>query len=145
VQQTQPLGHNFSDEKIDAGNIAARPRKARDQTQLHRIFDDAKYDGGRRGRSFGCKRSGSEGRGDHGHAAADQIGHDRRHAIVLAFKPMVLHHHVLALDIAGPVKAFTERSGWARGSLGRPAGDKTDDRDRRLLRARRERPGRRAA
>src|SRR5262249_9691905 len=99
---------------------------------------------GRGGRSF-CKRRSSEGRGDHGHAAADEIGDDRRHAIVLAFKPMVLHHHVLALDIAGLVKAFTERSGWARGILGRPAGDKTDDRDRRLLRARRERPGRRRA
>src|SRR5262245_2997844 len=127
--------------------VTLPPGRARLVTRpsFHRIFDDAKYDGGRRGRSFGCKRSSSEGRGDHGHAAADEIGHDRRHAIVLAIKQMVLHHHVLALDIAGLVKAFTERSGWARGSLGRPAGDKTDDRDRRLLRARRERPGRRAA
>ena len=50
------------------------------------------------------------GRGDNGHVAADEIGHERRQAIVLALQPVVLHRHVLALDVAGFVEAFTERS-----------------------------------
>ena len=58
---------------------------------------------------------------------------------------MVLDRHVLALDVAGFVEALAERSGIARGGLGRPGVDEADDRHRRLLRARRERPRRRAA
>src|SRR5262245_3261244 len=53
---------------------------------------------------------------------------------------MVLHHHVLALDMAGFVEALAERSDIARGGISRPTTDKPDDRHRRLLRARRERP-----
>ena len=140
MQEPQPLGHNFLDEKIDAGRIAARPGKAGDQTQLDRVFADAEDDRDRRGRSFGRKRSRIGGRGDHGHATADEVGHERRQAIVLALQPVVLDRHVLALDVAGFVEAFTERSGMAHGGLGRPAADEADDRHRRLLRARRERP-----
>ena len=111
VQEPQPLGHNFSDEKIDAGRIAARPGKAGDQTQLDRVFADAEDDRDRRGRSFGRKCSSSKaGRGDHGHATADEVSHERRQAIVLALQPVVLDHHVLALDVAGFVEAFAERS-----------------------------------
>src|SRR5262245_57404589 len=63
----------------------------------------------------------------------------------MAVQPVVLDHHVLALDCAGFVEAFTERGGNARGGIGRPNGDEADDRHRRLLRARRERPHCRAA
>src|SRR5262245_60144515 len=64
----------------------------------------------------------------------------------MAVQPVVLDHHVLALDCAGFVEAFTERGGNERGGIGRPNGDEADDRHRRLLRARRERPrGRRDA
>ena len=59
--------------------------------------------------------------------------------------PVILDCHVLALDGAGFVEAFTERSGMAHGGLGRPAADKADHRQCRLLRARRERPRRRRA
>src|SRR5262249_28515993 len=38
-------------------------------------------------------------------------------------------------------EAFAERSRIARGGIGRPNVDEADDRHRRLLRARRERPG----
>jgi hypothetical protein len=53
--------------------------------------------------------------------------------------PVVLDRHVLALDVAGFVEAFAERSDIAYGVLGRPAIDEADYR-RWLLRARRERP-----
>src|SRR5262245_23289780 len=53
---------------------------------------------------------------------------------------MVLHHHVLALDVASFVEALAERSGIARGGISRPTADKADERHRWLLRARRDRP-----
>jgi hypothetical protein len=146
VQELQAFGHNFSRDEINASRIAARPGETSDQTQLDRVFANAKDDRDRRGRSFGRKRTTSVGRGDHGHATADQIGNERRPAVELALQPMVLDHHVLALNVAGFVEAFAERSDSAHGSLGRQAADEADDRHRRLLRARRERPrGSRAA
>jgi hypothetical protein len=84
MQESQPLGHNFTVEKIDAGGISARPGKADDQPQLDRVFADREDDWDRRGRSFGRKRSSVVGRGDHGHATAHEIGHDRRQATELA-------------------------------------------------------------
>jgi hypothetical protein len=58
---------------------------------------------------------------------------------------VVLNHYVLALDVAGFVEAFAERSGLAHGGLGRTGADEAHDRRRRLLRSRRERPRRHAA
>jgi hypothetical protein len=36
MQETQPLGDQLVDEKIDAGRVAARPREAGDKTKLDR-------------------------------------------------------------------------------------------------------------
>src|SRR6516165_1493693 len=144
--QTCALPIYFRIKKIGAGRVAAWPRKAGDQTQLDRVFADAEDDRDRCGRSFG--RLGNRGgarRGNNGHAAADEVGHEQRHAIVLAVQPVVLHCHVLALEVAGFVEAFTERSGLARGVPSRPAVDEADDRHRRLLRLRPERPRHRRA
>jgi hypothetical protein len=58
----------------------------------------------------------------------------------LAGKPVVLDRHVLALDVADLAEPFTERSGTARGDLGRHAVYEADDRQW-LLRSRRERSG----
>src|SRR5258707_14897641 len=69
---------------------------------------------------------------------------ERRKAIELALHPVVLDRHVLALDVAGFVEAFAERSDIAYGVLGRPAIDEADY-WRWLLRARRERQGHRRA
>src|ERR1700730_14605294 len=58
----------------------------------------------------------------------------------MALQPVVLDRHVLAFDGAGSVEAFAERRHVACGAIGRPAVDKRDYRQRRLLRARGERP-----
>ena len=58
---------------------------------------------------------------------------------------MVLHRHVLALDMAGFAEALTERGGMARGTIKRPTANKADHRYRRLLRPRFKRPCRRRA
>src|SRR5262249_37735908 len=68
------------------------------------------------------RRKCGTGRGNNGHAAVDEVGHQRWQAVVLATEPVVLHCDVLTFDVAGFGEALTE------------------------LRARRERPrGRRAA
>ena len=146
MQESQPLGHHLLDEKIDAGRVAAGPGEAGDKTKLDRVFGDTEDDRDRRCCSFGRERSGrAAGRGDHGHTAADQVSHQRRQAIGLALQPVVLDRHVLAFDVAGFVEAFAERGRKARGDIGRPAVDKPDHRQRRLLRACGERPSRRRA
>ena len=58
---------------------------------------------------------------------------------------MVLDRHILPLDIARLLEAFAKRSTLARGVLRRATVDETNHRQRRLLRARRERPRGRAA
>jgi hypothetical protein len=59
---------------------------------------------------------------------------------------VVLHRHVLALDVAGFVEALTERTNNAHRDLGRPAVDEADGRHHRLLRVHPDRPrSRRAA
>src|SRR6516164_9685549 len=85
------------------------------------------------------------GRGDDSHAAADKISHERGQAIVAAVKPMVLDHHVLALDVAGFLKAFPKCSTKVRVAFRRAGVDESNHWHRGLLRARRERPRGRTA
>src|SRR6516164_8318883 len=69
----------------------------------------------RRGRSFGCLCSKVAGRrGDNGDAPAHEVSHERWKAIELALQPMVLHRHVLALNVAGVVEALAKRGGKGR-------------------------------
>ena len=146
MQKPQPLGRDIREEKIDAGRVAAGLGKTGDKTHLDRVCADAEDDRNCRGRSFGRKRSRiAAGRGDNGHVAADEIGHERWQSIVLALQPVVLHRHVLTLDVAGFVEALTERTSNARRGLGRPAVDEANHRHRRLLRMRCKRPGDRRA
>jgi hypothetical protein len=53
VQKSQPLGHNLSRQKIDAGRVAAWPAKAGDQTKFDRVFGDAEDNRDRRGSTNG--------------------------------------------------------------------------------------------
>jgi hypothetical protein len=111
----QPLRLQLGREKIDPRQVPARPREAGDQTKLDRVFADAEDDRNRSGRSFGCTRSKVAGwRGDDGHTTTHEVSHERRKAIELALQPVVLHRHVLALDIAGFVEALAERRGKGR-------------------------------
>ena len=61
--------------------------------------------------------------------------------IVLAFKVVVLDRHILAFNVAGFVEPFAKRGRNGRGVIGRSVCDKCDHRQRRVLRARGERPG----
>src|SRR5262245_58560499 len=127
--------------------VAAWPGKAGDQAMRDRVSANAKGDRDPCGRSFGRKRRRIANRSDNGDATADEVGHERRQAVVLAGKPVVLDRHVLALDVARFAKAFTKRGCMAYGTIERSTAEKADHGHRRLLRARRERPrsGRTAA
>src|SRR5262249_60333306 len=101
MEKSQPLRRNLSGEKIDAGRVAARPCKAGDQTKPDRVVADAEDDRNRCGRRLGrLGTSGLAGRSYNGDATTDEVSHERRQAIVSAGQPMVLDHHVLALDVA---------------------------------------------
>src|SRR5262249_15997185 len=91
-------------------------------------------------------RVGAPRRGDHSHMTADEIIDECGQSIVLAIGPAVLDRRILALDIAGFAQAPTE-SGYPGGECYiRSAVEETNQRHRRLLRPRRERPrSRRAA
>src|SRR5215471_7575451 len=128
--------------KINASGVAARPGEVGDKTKLNRVFTDTEDDRDACCRSFGCKRGCGANRGDHGHLSADQVGHQCRQAIVLSLQPVVLDRHVLAFDVAGFIEAFAKPGHVARVGIGRPGSDEPDHRQRRLLRARRERPSR---
>jgi hypothetical protein len=85
VQKCQPLRSHLSREKIDAGQVSARPGEACDKTELDRVFADAKDDRDGRGRSFGYLGSKVAGwGGDDGHAPTYKLSHERRKAIELA-------------------------------------------------------------
>src|SRR5262249_11414010 len=104
-----------------------------------RVFADTEHDRDRRGCSF--SRLGSKdasGCGDDGQATMCEVGHENRQAIELARQPMVLHRHVLALDVAGFVEALAEPGN--KGRIRQSGTDEADHRHRRLLRVRGERP-----
>jgi hypothetical protein len=100
---------------------------------------DAEDDRNRRCCGFGSERGPLSRRDDHGHLSTDQVSHQYRQAIVLAFQPVVLDRHVLALDVTGFVEAFPECGRKAHGGIRRSLSDKPDYRERGL-RARHKRP-----
>ena len=100
-QESQPLCHHFSGEKIDPRRVAARPGEAGDKTQLHWVFGDAKTIGIVGVAAFAASAAGaSTGPAITTHLTADQIGRQLRQPIKLAFSPAIFDRHVLALDVA---------------------------------------------
>src|SRR5262249_14147621 len=105
----------------------------------HWITCGGEDDRSRRDRRLHRQHSWSVGY-DHRHLATNQLKRDHRHSIVLPLRPAILNGHVLAFDIAAFVQALTECGNHRHVASRRCAVEKCDDRHRRLLRARRERP-----
>src|SRR5262249_36143171 len=80
-----------------------------------------------------------------GHLAAHQFGGERRQPIELSLGPAVFDRQILALDITGLLQALAKAPQAPRRPVRRLGIEMADHRHRRLLRARRERPRRRAA
>jgi hypothetical protein len=77
--------------------------------------------------------------------AADEVSHHCLQLIVSARQPVVLDRHVLAFGVASFGQTFAERGHITHDGFWCCGVDKPDHGHRRLLRARRERPRRRAA
>src|SRR5262249_11499331 len=140
----ETLGHQLGRDKVDACQIAARPREAGDETKPDGIVADDKDDGDRRGCSLGREgRNGDFGRGDHGNRSAHQFNGQRRQPIILTVGPAVFDCYVLALDMARLLQGLSKRAQTLHVVLKRCGAEEADYGECRLLGARRERPRRR--
>src|SRR5262249_49226723 len=94
-------------QKIDARQVAARPSEAGDETELDRVIASDEDNGDRCGCRLGgeCRRVTSR-RGDYGNLSTNQFGCKLRQPIVLALRPAVFDHYVLALHIADLLQAL---------------------------------------
>src|SRR5262245_65381998 len=129
----------------DAGDVAARPVKARDETSLDRIERCDEDNGHCRGRGLRRERCGRSQRRDQVHPSVHKIGRKCGQSIVLTIRQALLDHYVPTNDIACLGQSLTERNDPLSCHRCRQAAEKPDHRHLRLLRQRRERPRRRAA
>jgi hypothetical protein len=81
----------------------------------------------------------------HRDLTGNQLGRERRQAVELIVGPAVFNSGIPALDEAGRTESLTEALDVGRITVSRGRAEKPDCGHRRLLRARRERPRRRAA
>jgi hypothetical protein len=140
AQKPEALALQSDQEQMHPGHVAAWSVKARHQAGLDRIKAGDKDDGNRRGRSFGRERGGRAERGDHRHIAPDQIGSHGGKPIKLTLRPAIFNGDVAAFEITRLAEAAAEGGHHVCVWLRRGAMEKSDHRQRRLLRARRERP-----
>jgi hypothetical protein len=121
--------------------------EAGDETNFDRISPNLKNDRDRRRSRLGRQRSNAPAAGYDGvYLAADEIGRECRQLRVAVLGPAVFNFSVLAVNKPGLAKAAPERlgAGTSEGPL-RGSSKPTHHGNRRLLCARRERPGRRRA
>src|SRR5262245_39622656 len=146
AQKLQPLCRQLVRKKVDPGQVAAGPGKARDETSSDWVVADVENDGNGRGCRLGRERRQvpPEG-GDHCDAAANEVGHQRRKSIGLVVGPTVLYRDVLAFDVAKVLEPLAEGPHRFYVALGRLWVEETDHLHRCLLRPCRERPRHRAA
>src|SRR4051794_13159375 len=139
VQQLQPLRPQLHVQYAHARDVATRPIQAGDKSNLDRVASGHEYDWNRRGCCLGrlCSRAVC---GNHVHSSSNEIGCQFWQPIVSILRKAVFDRHVLAFDIAALFQTSTPGAQKV-GVLARsPAAEEPDPRDRRLLRARRQRP-----
>ena len=146
AEEIKPLGHQLDGEERHSGDIAARPAEAGDQAELDRIATEHQHDRYRRGRGLcrQCRRKAAAC-DDRGHLTSDQICRQFRQSIVFIIPPAVFDGDVLALDVAGFFQALSECGRDVRIRIRRASMHEPDNRHRRLLCVRRERPCRHRA
>jgi hypothetical protein len=119
---------------VHAGDIAARPVQAGDQSLLDRIAPSREDD--RYGRGCGPGHEhGNSVPDDHGHRPSDQIIHQSRQSVILTLAPAKFDRDVLALDQTCLLQALAERGYEFRRVSERRAAQEPYHRHRRLLRA----------
>src|SRR4029077_39661 len=90
-------------------------REGFDQPELPRVLADCEYHRDRRGCSFGSERGRViSRRSNHSDLATNQLGHQSRQPVVVAFDPMVLHSYILPIHVTGFAETFVESRRVAR-------------------------------
>src|SRR5262249_46113160 len=128
-----------------AGDVAARPVKARDETSLDRIERCDEDNGNCRGSGLRRERCGRSQRRDQLHPSIHKIGRKCRQSIVLTIRQALLDHYVPTNDIARLGQSLTERNDPLSCHRCRQAAEKPDYRHCRLLSVDGKRPRRLAA
>ena len=145
VQQLKPFRFQRAGDHADAGDVAARLVHAFDQAVLDRVaVAEGEDDGDRGGRRLRrqSRPAAAIGR-DHRHLAIRQIRRQGGKPVVLTARPAVLDRNIDPFDKTGLGQPLLEPGHVGFPRFGRGDVEKADDRHRRLLRARRERPCRR--
>ncbi len=140
MQQFQPLRRDFQVGLGDAGDVAARPVQAGDEAELDRIGGGFEHDRNSRGRFLCRQRRRRAGGGNDRDLMLNQVGRQRRQAVILALGPAVFDPHIAAVDVAGLSEPFEKSRRERRVTLRRGGIEEADHRHRALLGARGERP-----
>src|SRR5262249_45769612 len=145
AQQLESLGSGLGRLQRQSGDVAARPRQAGDEAAADWIIG-----GGENDRDDRCRllqRIGGPARADdHIDLEADELGSDLSVTLVAPLSPSILDRDRASLAPAEFAQPLHERGGPAAPGRRRTRAEKADGRQLcRLLRSRRERPGRRAA
>src|SRR5262249_54192245 len=144
AQQFKTLRGQHTCERGDPGQITARLVKAADEVLCDRIaaHEEDNWNGGGRGLRRVCRVN--PGRYNHCDSALNQIGGERGQSIIVTVRPAVFDGYIAPPLIPGfdeapaePVRPLRRIAGWD--------GAEEPNHRHRWLRARRERPRRRAA
>src|SRR5262249_27716191 len=128
-----------------ASDIIAWPTQAADETDRNRVNTCHEHDRNGHAGRFCLPRSGCARCGNHVHRAMDQIGCQRRQAIILSVGPAVFNCHVPPDVTRNFVQPLIEGTQPQNVRLRRPGTEPSDDRRSRPLSTRRQRPRSRCA
>src|SRR5262249_42497432 len=132
-------------EKAYTRHVAAWSVHAGDESARDRVVADDKHDRNSRGRRLRRASRHNADCGDYCHLTANQIGRQRRRAVILTVRPAIFHPNVLTLDIASLDEPLSECSDNRRRLVGRVGAEEPNRQHRRLLPARHKRPRARRA
>src|SRR5262249_11554791 len=145
VQQFQSFLRQYRGDNPNAGDVSPWPVEARDKAEFERVGASDKDDGNASCRGLGREHCRWPECADRCHLPLHQIGRHRRKWIIAVCYPAVFDRDVLTFDIAHLGKTAAECGIELHGNGLAEAAQIPDHRHRRLLRARLERPHRRAA
>src|SRR5262245_35706898 len=108
MQQFKYLRRRRAAEIGYASDVSVWSIQADDTSKFNRVGSSLEYSRDRGGRRLGCHCGGHAGRSNDSHLTVHKTGCQGRQSIVPALRPAKFNRDVLALGIAGFVKALTE-------------------------------------
>jgi hypothetical protein len=110
AQQGELLAAQRRSEQADAGDVAARPAQARNESCRDGIGRAHEHDRRRlRCRLRRPRRIGAAGGKKDIHFLIKQVGHERRQPLIVAFRPARLDHEIVVFGVTGLLETGEER------------------------------------